>query len=284
MRATLRDLVIGLVLAALVASLLRSSYFLDVAAYAGVLAIFALGVAVTFGQLGYASFGHAAFLGLGAYAAGLLTASAGLNYWAAVPLAVLPGVLLGTLVGFASARLSGAYFAIATLVVAEVLMLVAANWVDLTRGPMGLMVMAPALPLSGVVGWNAQQGYLFAVLGVLCIAFLLMRNLRVSATGRAWSAIREAPALAESLGIDCGRSRTLNVAISGGLSALAGALLVPKVMVLTPTLFGVQNSATGLLAVILGGKGTLLGPMLGGALFAALPEALRFMGELNFAA
>jgi branched-chain amino acid transport system permease protein len=281
---TARDLVAGFVLVALVASLLRSAYWLDVAAYAGVLAVFALGVAVTFGQLGYVSFGHAAFLGLGAYTAGLLVTAFGWNYWAVLPLSVVPGLLLGGLLGVISARLSGAYFAIATLVVAELLALLASNWVELTHGPMGLMVGIPPVPGAKALGWNAQQGYLAVVASVLVLAFVLLRNLRASATGRCWDAIREAPALAESLGIATARARVVNIALSGGIAALAGGLLVPKVFVLSPALFGVTNSATGILAVILGGKATLFGPLLGGVLFALLPEALRFMGELNFAA
>jgi len=281
---TLRDMLIGIAVAALLASVIRSSYLLDVAAYAAVLAIFVLGVSVTFGQLGYVSFGHAAFLGLGAYTVGILVTRLGWNYWVAVPLGILPGLLLGGLVGVVSARLSGAYFAIATLVVAEILVLLVVNWVDLTRGPMGLMVTASPLPFGQGVGWNPQQGYLFSVVAALAIAFVVLRNLRDSATGRGWAAIREAPALAESLGIATARSRVLNIAVSGGLAALAGALLIPKVFVLSPSLLGVGYSATGILGVILGGKATLVGPVLGGALFAIIPEGLRFLGDLNFAA
>jgi branched-chain amino acid transport system permease protein len=284
MTRSVRDLLLGLLLVAIVATVLRSAYWLDVAAYAGVLAVFALGVAVAFGQLGYVSFGHAAFLGLGAYTAGLLVTALGWNYWAVLPLCVIPGLLLGALLGVISARLSGAYFAIATLVVAEMLLLLASHWVELTHGPMGLMVSVSPVPGAQAIGWNAQQAYLAVVGAALVPAFVLLRNLRASATGRCWDAIREAPALAESLGIATAQARVLNIALSGGLAALAGGLLVPKVFVLSPALFGVTNSATGILAVILGGKATLFGPLLGGALFAALPEALRFLGELNFAA
>ncbi len=284
MTRSLRDIALGIAAFALLASLLQSSYLLDIGAYAGVLAIFVLGVAITFGQLGYVSFGHAAFLGLGAYTAGLLVSHLGWNYWLAVPLAVLPGLLLGAALGAVSARLSGAYFAIATLVVAELLSVVVTNWVALTRGPMGLMVTVPPPPGAAALGWNAQQGYLFVVGAALVASYVLLRNLRAGATGRAWAAIREAPALAESLGIATARERVFNIALSGGLAALGGALLVPKVFVLAPALFGAAHSATGILGVIVGGKASLLGPMLGGALFAVLPEALRFMGELNFAA
>jgi len=284
MSRTLRDVLLGVAAAALLAAALTSTYLLDVAAYAGVLAVFVLAVSVTFGQLGYVSFGHAAFLGLGAYTVGVLVTRYGWNYWACLPLGLLPGLLLGGLIGVVSARLSGAYFAIATLVVAEILVLLVMNWVDVTRGPMGLMVNAAPLPLPDWLGWNAQQGYLFVVGASLAVVFVLLRNLRDSATGRAWTAIREAPALAESLGVASARSRVLNVALSGAVASFAGGLLIPKVFVLSPSLLGVGYSATGILGVILGGKATLVGPMLGGMLFAVIPEWLRFLGDLNFAA
>ena len=119
---------------------------------------------------------------------------------------------------------------------------------------------------------------------VLAVLVIVLQNLMKSPTGRSWIAIREAPMLAESLGIPTARTRVVNVAISGGISALAGGLFVPKIFVLSPDLFGVLYSATGMLSVIVGGKATLIGPVIGGAIFAVLPEAFRFLGDLNFAA
>ena len=86
-----------------------------------------------------------------------------------------------------------------------------------------------------------------------------------------------------SLGIPTVRPRVWNIALSGGIAALAGALLVPKIFVITPELFGVGYSATGLLATILGGKASFLGPLLGGFVFAALPESLRFVDAARLA-
>ncbi|CAN5630708.1 branched-chain amino acid ABC transporter ATP-binding protein/permease [soil metagenome] len=261
---------------------LRSPVYAGLVAYAAVLGLFALSVNLVFGTLGYVTFGHAAFLGLGAYTAGLVTQALGLNFWWTVPIAIIPGVLLGALLGLASIRLGGAYFAIASLTVAEILRLVAANWVDLTRGPMGLVVMPSPLPGS----WHKiapQTGFLSFVLIALALTVFVLYRLQHSPIGRAWTAIRQSLPLAESVGIPTLRYRVANLALSGGLAGLAGALLVSKILVLTPDLFGPVYSATGLLAVILGGRGTLLGPLLGGAIFAVLPEWLRFLGDLRLA-
>ena len=284
MKRTLLWLVAGVLAAAIIPSTIRSPYYLDVLSYAVVLAIYALGVAVVFGQLGYATFGHAAFFGIGAYTAGLLVAKGGFNYWSIVALSIVPGAALGALLGLVSARLSGAYFAIATLTVAELLGLIAGNWDELTRGPMGTMVTVAPLPFQQLVGWNAQQSYPFILIVALALTIVALDNLFRSPTGRSWIAIREAPALAEALGIPTKRARVLAVTVSGAIAALAGALFVPKIYVISPDLFGIGYSATGILAVIFGGKSTLLGPVIGGAVFAIMPELFRPLGDLNFAA
>ncbi len=273
----------GAILAVVIGFLVDSPYFASVLAYGVVLGIFSLGLGLTLGRMGYVTFGHAAFFGLGAYAVALLCVEFGLSYWAVLPLALLPGIGLGVLVGFVSARLGGAYFAIATLTTAEILRLVAANWIDLTRGPMGILVPVTPLPWQEALGWNASQAYLSLLVVIAAIVLALIHNLNRSPLGRAWVAVREAPDLAESLGIPTVRARVWNVALSGAIASLAGALVLPKIFVVTPDLFGVANSATGLLAAILGGKATLLGPLLGGIVFAVLPETLRFVDAARLA-
>ena len=280
---SLAYLAMVLLAAVAVAWLLRSPVYAGLLAYAAVLGLFALSVNLVFGTLGYVTFGQAAFLGLGAYTAGLLATRWGLNFWWVLPLAVLPGVLLGVLVGLASVRLGGAYFAIASLTVAEILRLLAGNWIDLTRGPLGVVVMPPPLPGQGWHGIGQQPGYLGLTLVLCALVVFVLHRLARSPIGRAWTAIRQSLPLAESLGIATLRYRVGNLALSGGLAALAGALLVPKILVLTPDLLGPAYSATGLLAVILGGRGTLIGPLIGGAIFAVLPEWLRFLGDLRLA-
>ncbi|WP_127600678.1 ABC transporter permease subunit [Nitratireductor alexandrii] len=271
----------GLAAAALIPTLTGSAYILDVLAYGGVLALFALSVAIVVGQIGFITFGHAAFLGLGAYTSAILAPT--LGYWVTVPLALLPGVVFGIAFGALSARLNGAYFAIATLVIAGLLEYFAANLVGLTNGPMGLLAMPESAPGTGLVGWNDAQGYLFWVLAVLVLAWAGLANLVAGPMGRRWHATRDDPNLAESLGVPTRWVRMRAMAVSGALASLAGALLVPKIIVVSPTVFGIDNSAIGVLAVIFGGRATLAGPVIGGALFAILPEMFRGIGELNTA-
>ena len=137
---------VAALVAALAAASLLPTYYASLAAYAVVLALLGTAVNITVGYLGLISFGHAAFFGLGAYTAGLLAVKCGVNFWAATLVAIAPGACLGALVGFASLRVRGPYFAISTLVTAEILRLIASNWIALTRGPLGVIVPRPDRP------------------------------------------------------------------------------------------------------------------------------------------
>ena len=270
----------GLLLASLVLAPFLPTYYQGLAIYACILAMFATSVNISLGQLGLISFGHAAFFGLGAYTAGLLNVYVGINYWLAVPVAIVPGIALGVLVGFASLRLSGAYFAIATLVTGEIFRLIALTWVDFTRGPMGVVVRRPREKwLEDFTGFSFGDLYLILCILMLAAVLFIVHRVVASPTGRAWAALRDQQKLAESVGIWPLRYKVIAIALSGGIAAFAGALFVPRILVLSPDLFAGSLSATALLAAILGGRGALWGPAIGGIVFAVAPELLRFIDE-----
>lgn len=273
----------GAVAAVAAAVSFSSPYYGGIATTAAVFALLALSVDLVFGRLGYISFGHAAFFGLGAYAAALLNTVTGMNFWLAAAFAAIPSAALGALVGFASLRVGGAYFAIASLTTAEILRLVAANWMPVTRGPLGILVPAPDVPLLALLGLTERQSHLVVVVVVAVLLFAAVARLMVSPMGRSWLAVRESINLAESVGIPTLRARVTNLALSGAIAGIAGAMFIPKILVASPELLSATYSAMGLLMVILGGKGTLLGPLVGGVVFAALPEALRVLDEFRLA-
>ena len=279
-RASLLALAVA---AAAVPLVFSSPYYEGIAVSAAVFALLALSVDLVFGRLGYISFGHAAFFGLGAYSAALLNTAFGMNFWVAAAVSTLPSAALGAVVGFASLRVGGAYFAIASLTTAEILRLVAANWMPVTRGPLGILVPAPQLPFLTALGLTERQAHLVVVVLVAVLVFAAVARLMRSPLGRAWLAVRESLDLAESVGIPTLKARVANLALSGAIAALGGALFVPKILVVSPELLSPTYSAMGLLMVILGGKGTLIGPMVGGIVFALLPEALRFVDEYRLA-
>ncbi|WP_291977067.1 branched-chain amino acid ABC transporter ATP-binding protein/permease [Chelatococcus sp.] len=268
--------------AAVVPAIGLSNYISGLIVLGAVYALLGLSLNLVFGYLGFTSFGHAAFFGLGAYFATLTNVYLGINFWFAVALSAIPGMLLGALIGFASLRIGGAYFAIATMTAAEILRLIAENWVDLTRGPMGMMMPRPTLSFLAPFA-SFQQYYLAIVLLVAGLAYLAIKRLLRSPIGRSWIAIRESIDLAESVGIPTLRVRVQNLALSGALGSIAGALIIPKILIVTPNLLTPLYSATAVLIVILGGRGSLIGPVIGAAIFAWLPEVLRSVGEMRFA-
>ncbi len=273
-----------LVVAAVVTSqIVPSNYIGGLVALSCVYALLGLSVNLIYGYLGYTSFGHAAFLGLGAYTGVIFSAYAGISFWLATALALVPGAALGIMIGFASLRISGVYFAIVSLTIAEILRLVADNWIGLTNGPAGLIMPRPDTSWLGALGLSYNQSYLVIAMVVTGVSFIAVHRLLTTPTGSAWAAIRAGQDLSESLGIPTLRYRVGNVALSGALGALTGALLIPKILVVTPSLLSPHYSAIGLLIVVLGGRGSLLGPIIGGVLFACLPELLRGVGELRIA-
>lgn len=260
-----------------------SGYLNSLLVLSCVYALLGLSTNLMFGYLGYTTFGQAAFLGLGAYTAALLSQHAGLSYWAAAAVAIVPGAGLGVLMAFASLRVGGAYFAICTMTVAEVLRLLADNWIDLTHGPMGLILQRPTVDWLSDLGLSFAEYYLLIVICATGGAFWLVATLLQGPVGRAWRAYKESPNLAESVGIPTLRYRMANIALAGAIGSLAGALLLPKILVASPDLFGSAYSAIAMLIVVLGGMGTLVGPLIGGFAFALLPEMLRFIDEYRMA-
>lgn len=282
MKTVLNSSVLPLALIALVvgiAVLFGSAYWQGILIVAIVYAIYGQSINIVYGYLGYITFGHAAFLGLGAYVAGLLYVDLGINFWLAVGLAVVPSALLGGVMAFASLRLSGAYFAICSLAIAEITRLIAESWIDVTRGPLGVPVPRPRIEWLDAAGLSFVQYHLIIAAIVLGLVWIFLARLIGSPVGLAWRAIRRSVPLAEAVGIPTLRARVIGLVISCGLAALAGALLVPRISVLSPELFGTYYSAIGLLIVVIGGRGTLAGPIIGGLIFAIVPELLRSVGD-----
>jgi branched-chain amino acid transport system permease protein len=184
-------------------------------------------------------------------------------------LGILLAGLCGWVIGRVSFKVRGAYFVIVTVSFAEVVRLVALNWVELTQGPMALNNI-PVLRL-GLPGWfefaflrKPANYYLVLLVGV--VAYLLIRRLVNSRAGRAMIALRENEALAASVGIDVTRYLVLATFVSAGIAGAAGALYAHYVRIVDPEVFSFIYTVTMVIMVITGGKGTLAGPIVGGSI------------------
>jgi branched-chain amino acid transport system permease protein len=193
-------------------------------------------------------------------------------------LAVLIAGLCGYLIGKLSFKVRGAYFVIVTISFAEVVRLVALNWVDLTQGPLALNNIPPFTLQAPWLGeytlWGKVPNY-YLVLGIALLAYIIIKRLVASRIGRAMVALKENESLAVSVGIDVTHYLVLAAVISAALAGAAGSLYAHYVKIIDPEIFLFIYTVTMVIMVVTGGKGTLAGPVVGGLIFGILPVVLR---------
>jgi len=222
------------------------------------------------GFAGQLSLGHAAFFGIGAYAAAVIASKTSLSPWVAIvlgPAIVLPIALL---VGWICFRLRGPYFTLSTIAVGEVVRLVALNWSSLTGGAVGV-VIRPSL-FSG----TSKLPYYYIVLTIAVFSVMLSAALSRRRLGYYLMAIREDEETAESIGIDTTRYKLIALALSASLTAVAGAFYANYFLFVDPTIvLPLSLSVEIVLMAIIGGLGTVGGPILGAILLKLSSELFR---------
>jgi branched-chain amino acid transport system permease protein len=270
---------------------MTNQYVLHILVVTGIFIVAAMSLNLLLGYTGQLSLGHVAFFGIGAYASSLV--SLGFNaplapgvalaldpkpVWCGMLAAVVVAGAFGWFIGRISFRVRGAYFVIVSISFAEVMRLVAVNWVELTQGPMALNNIPPlTLWLPGVgehVFWKKPENY-WLILSVAVVSYVLVRRLVRSRAGRAMIALRENEPLATSVGIDVTGYLVLTTVVSAAMAGAAGALYAHYIRIVDPDVFLFIYTVTMVIMVITGGKGTLAGPIVGGLIFGLLPETLR---------
>jgi branched-chain amino acid transport system permease protein len=270
---------------------LRDSYLMNALITTGIFIIGAMSLNLLLGFTGQLSLGHIAFFGIGAYVSALTSLGFDVGLpggyrivhepWppiAGFALAVVIAGLCGYFVGLLSFRVRGAYFVIVTISFAEVVRLVALNWVELTQGPLALTnipSIAIGLPGFGELTLRTKLQNYYLVLTVAVIAYLLIRRLVHSHFGRSMRGLMENETLAVSVGIDVTRTLTLAAVISAAIAGAAGSLYAHYIRIIDPEVFAFINTVTMVIMVIAGGKGSLAGPVVGGLIFGLLPVVLR---------
>ena len=252
---------------------LTSPYYVHVTIMAGIFTILALSLNLLLGYTGQLSLGHAAFFGIGAYTSALLALKLEWPFWIGLPAAALAAGLAGWAIGRLALKVRGAYFVLVTISFAGVISLVSVNWMELTNGPLGLPGV-PAPELAGI-SFRTKSAYYYLVLLAAAVAYLVCHRLVHSRLGRAFLALRENEALAESVGVDPVRTLVLAAVVSAALAGVAGSLYAHYTRFVSPEVFLFSYTVTMVIMVVAGGKGTLLGPVVGALLFTVLPEALR---------
>ena len=238
-----------------------------------VMTIAAIGLNLTLGYAGQISLAQASFVGIGAYSAALLTTN-GWPLGTAFVLALVLCFVVGWLLGYPALRVAHHYLAFVTLSFSTLVFLILRNEEWLTKGVYGIS----GIPRPSLMGWStkAPVDFYFFCLGVLALVALATGWLIRSPWGRAFTALRENPIRASSLGVDTRRYTLMAFAIGSALGGIAGVLYAPLVQFIEPNAFALGLSFNLLLMVIVGGAGRFFGPFLGAAVSVLLPEWLRF--------
>ena len=270
---------------------LKDPYILNALITGGIFAIGAISLNLLLGFTGQLSLGHIAFFGIGAYASALtaLGFDVGLPFGVRIVhegahpffgflAAIVVSGICGYVVGRLSFRVRGAYFVIVTICFAEVVRLVALNWIELTQGPLALTsipFMTLGLPGVGELTLRTKVQNYYLMLAVAALAYLVVALLVHSRFGRAMRGLKENEQLAMSVGVNATKTLTVAATISAALAGAAGSLYAHYFRIIDPDVFLFTYTVTMVIMVVSGGKGTLAGPVIGGVIFGTLPVALR---------
>jgi branched-chain amino acid transport system permease protein len=265
-------LAVGVLVAPLV---IGSGYLINLLIMTLYLALLAQSWNILGGFGGQFSFGHAVFFGTGAYAMSVLQVKFGWNAWTALPVALLLGAAVGLLIGALSFRygLKGSYFALVTLAFAEVFRILA-NTFEFTGAGVGLQI--PLKDSAADFQFAGKTGFLYTILAFAVASLVIAAWLKRSRFGAWLQALRDSEDSAAALGVNVLRVKLGAIAVSGALMSAGGAFYVQYFRYIDPHLaYGPSISVEALLAAIVGGMGTVYGPLLGAAALAALGEATR---------
>jgi branched-chain amino acid transport system permease protein len=263
-----------LLLAALIPAFVSANTVLNFIVFTLIIALAAQGWNLLGGFGGQFSFGHAAFFGTGAYVTAILQARYGVNAWAGFAIAIAATALVGWIIGYLSFRsgLRGSYFALVTLAFAEVFRILA-NASSFTGGAAGTLVKLDVRPENFQFSSRAA----FVWIGLALVGFVLLMTIAISRSRfGAWlAAVRENEDAARALGVDTLAVKLKAITLSAGITGAAGALYVQYYLYLDANLaYGAWISVEALIAPIIGGIGTPLGPVIGAV-------AMHVIGELT---
>lgn len=256
---------------------LASNYHLGIAHQVLIFIILAVGYDVLLGFTGLLSFGHIGLFAIGAYTSAILVVTAGAPFLVGLAgAAVLTGVV-GLLFSIPALRIKGHSLTLLTLALGEVIRLVIRSMEWLTEGSRGISGI-PRPDIFGISFRHAVPLY-YLLLFFAVIAVLFVWRLKISRFGRAFMAIRDAETGAEVSGVPTATMKMLAFAISAVFAGVAGSLYAHTVRFISPEFFSLGLTINLLAMVLIGGRGTIIGPVIGAALLITLPEALRFVKE-----
>jgi branched-chain amino acid transport system permease protein len=269
---------IALAVAAVVPLIVPNEYYLQILTQAYVFAISACGLNVIVGLAGQLSLAHAGFFGIGAYAVALLATKAGMTFWLALPAGIVLCIAAGYVIGSVCLRSKGHYFAIFTLAVGIIIHLVIQKWESLTHGHVGVIGIPGPGPI-GPVSFDSGLARSYLALFFLAVTVVAVSRMVRSPLGRTLMAVRESEPLAAAVGIDVMAAKRMAFTISAALAGLAGGLFAGFIGFLGPESSNVEMTFNTLLYIMVGGIGSLSGPIAGTFIVYGLSQLLAVLQQ-----
>ncbi len=266
-------LIIGVIAIALVGGLplvVHNPYYIHLVETIMIYAIVLFGLDIVVGYTGQVSLGHAGLFGIGSYTAGVMVMKMAAPLWLTLPAAVLITAGFGALLALPALRVTGPYLAMVTLAFGTIIQILINEMTFLTEGPLGIKVGKPEL-FGMKLG---EKEFYWVVLVMLVLSLIVVHRILKSHLGRAFEALRGSPVASDCMGVSVYRYKVYAFVISAGLAGLAGALYSYSEQYISPNTYNFELTVLFLLAIIMGGRKTRIGALLGATIIVLLPKAL----------
>jgi branched-chain amino acid transport system permease protein len=262
--------VVGLVALFAFPTLVPNPYYIHLAETILIYAILLFGLDIVVGYTGQVSLGHAGLFGVGSYVTGVLVLKLGFAWYFAVPASIAIAALFGAILALPALRVTGPYLAMVTLAFGTIIQILINEMTWLTEGPMGITITKPSFGAHELT----EVQYYYMVLVFMLLALLVVHSLLKSHLGRAFEALRDSPIASDCMGVSVWRYKVYAFVISAGFAGLAGSLYAYSEQYISPNTYNFELTILFLLAVIMGGRKTRSGALLGALIVVLLPTLL----------
>ena len=269
-KKTLTTAVLGIGALAVLPLVMHNPYYLHLAETILIYAILLFGLDIVVGYTGQVSLGHAGLFGIGSYTTGVIVFKLGLPVFVAIPCSIAVTALFGALLALPALRVTGPYLAMVTLAFGTIIQILINEMSFLTEGPMGIKLTKPVL-FGQKLG---EVGYFYMVAVMMVLALIVVHRILRSHYGRAFQALRDSPIASDCMGVSVYRYKVIAFVISAALAGLAGSLYAYSEEYISPNTYNFELTIMFLLAVIMGGRKTRTGSLLGALIVVMLPSLL----------
>ena len=269
-RKTLIAAIIGLVLLGAAPLYIGNSYYIHMIGTIMIYAILLYGLDIVVGYTGQVSLGHAGLFGVGSYTAGVLFMKFGAPLWLIIPASVVVTAAFGALLALPALRVTGPYLAMVTLAFGTIIQILINEMTFLTEGPLGIKIPKPSLFGQQL----SEHGFYWLTFALMVLSLVVVHRILKSQLGRAFEALRGSPVASDCMGVSVYRYKVYAFVISAGFAGLAGCLYAYSEQYISPNTYNFELTVLFLLAVIMGGRKTRSGALLGAAIIVILPKLL----------